>query len=282
MSERVGRVEGKVAIVAGAGSFPGPGVGIGKAISVVLAREGARVLLADLHGERAEETRSMIEEEGGTAAVFAGDMTRAADCDAMVAAAIDAFGAVDILVNNVGAASRGSVTEITEDDWDRGFDINLRTAFLASKSVIPVMEEQGRGSVVNVASISAYRGAGSIVYASAKGAMLSMTVDMAYSHGRQGVRVNAVVPGHVVTPMSAVEYGVEGPLLEYLTRLRAEAGFLATEGTGWDVAAAAVFLASDEARWITGVALPVDGGMLGAGPLVMSQYLMRVPRPKKE
>ena len=279
MSERLGRVDGKVAIVAGAGSMPGPGLGIGKAISVVLAREGARVLLVDSHAERAEDTLRMIEDEGGTASVFEGDMTKAADCEAMVAAAVDAFGTVDILVNNIGAQIVASVPELTEEEWDRGLDINLRTAFLASKYTLPVMLEQGHGSIVNVSSISALRGSGAVVYSTAKGALLAMTIDMAYCHGRQGVRVNAVVPGHVVTPMIADYYGGPGPRLDYVTKLRAAAGFLGTEGSGWDVAAAVAFLASDEARWITGVALPVDAGMLGAMPMVMSQYMSQVPRP---
>jgi NAD(P)-dependent dehydrogenase (short-subunit alcohol dehydrogenase family) len=279
VTERVGRVDGKVAIVTGAGSIPGPGVGSGKATSVVLAREGARVLLVDMHPERAEETLRMIADEGGTATVFEGDMTRAADCEAMVKAAVDAFGTVDILVNNIGSPIVASVTDLTEAEWDRGLDVNLRTAFLASKHVIPVMVQQGGGSIVNVSSIAAVRGNGAVVYSTAKGAMLSLTVDMAYCHGRDGVRVNAVVPGHIKTPMIVEEYGGPGPRVDYMLALRAASGFLGTEGTGWDVAWAAAFLASDEARWITGVALPVDAGMLQAAPMVMSQYLFTVPRP---
>jgi NAD(P)-dependent dehydrogenase (short-subunit alcohol dehydrogenase family) len=279
MVERAGRVEGKVAIVAGAGAMPGPGLGIGKATAIVLAREGARVLVVDLHADRAEETRQMIEDEGGTARVFAGDMTKAADCDAMVQAAVAEFGTIDILVNNIGAQIVASVPELTEEEWDRGLDINLRTAFLASRSVLPVMLEQSRGSIVNVSSISAMRGSGAVVYSTAKGAMISMTIDMAYCHGRQGVRVNAVVPGHVYTPMVADYYGGPGPRLDYVTELRGAAGFLGRTGTGWDVANAITFLASDEAEFVTGVALPVDAGMLGAMPMVMSQYMLQVPLP---
>src|SRR4051812_30882538 len=132
MVERAGRVEGKVAMVTGAGSTPGPGVGTGKASAVVLAREGARVLLVDLHAERAEETRQMIEAEGGTAQVFQADATKAADCEAMVREAVKAFGTLDILVNNIGLAALGTVVDTTEEAWDRALDINLRTAFLAS------------------------------------------------------------------------------------------------------------------------------------------------------
>src|SRR4051794_14666551 len=144
-----GRVHGKVAVVTGAGSTPGAGIGTGKASAVVLAREGASVLLVDLHPERAEETLAMIEEEGGTAKVFAADCTDASQCEAMVAAAVDAFGTVDILVNNIGLAAVGTVVDITEEAWDRSFAINLRTAFLASKYTVPVMAAQGSGSIVN-------------------------------------------------------------------------------------------------------------------------------------
>jgi NAD(P)-dependent dehydrogenase (short-subunit alcohol dehydrogenase family) len=278
MVERAGRVEGKVAIVTGAGSTPGPGVGTGKATAIVLAREGARVLLVDLHPERAEETRDVIEEEGGTAAVFAADATKAAECEAMVRAAVDTFGTVDILVNNIGLASLGTVVDLTEEQWDRALDINLRTAFLASKYAVPVMAAQGSGAIVNVASISALRGDGTAAYSAAKGGLIALTVDMAYSHGRQGIRVNAVAPGHITTPM-VLSVQDEGPRAEFTSRMRAEAGLLGTPGTGWDVAWAATFLASDEARWITGVTLPVESGVLHVVPLMMAPHLRAVPEP---
>jgi NAD(P)-dependent dehydrogenase (short-subunit alcohol dehydrogenase family) len=278
MVERAGRVEGKVAIVTGAGSTPGPGVGTGKATAIVLAREGARVLLVDLHPERAEETRKVIEEEGGTAAVFAADATKAADCEAMVRAAVDTFGTVDVLVNNIGLASLGTVVDLTEEQWDRALDINLRTAFLASKYAVPVMAAKGSGAIVNVASISALRGDGTAAYSAAKGGLIALTVDMAYSHGRQGIRVNAVAPGHITTPM-VLSVQDEGPRAEFTSRMRAEAGLLGTPGTGWDVAWAATFLASDEARWITGVTLPVESGVLHVVPLMMAPHLRAVPEP---
>ncbi|MBL7495195.1 SDR family oxidoreductase [Frankia sp. CNm7] len=274
MSGRAGRVEGKVAIVTGAGSTPGPGVGTGKASAVVLAREGASVLLVDLYAERAEETRKVIEAEGGKAEVFAGDCTKAAACEAMVKAAVDAFGTVDILVNNIGLASVGTVVDITEEAWDRALDINLRTMFLACKYSIPVMAAQGAGSIVNISSISGLRGDGTIAYSAAKGAMLAMTVEMAYAHGREGVRVNAIAPGHIVTPMVL---SIPGQSSEYVDTLRKEAGLLGTEGTGWDVAAAVAFLASDDARWVTGVTLPVDSGVLTVTPLAMARRLRAIP-----
>ena len=278
MVERVGRVEGKVAIVTGAGSTPGPGIGTGKATAVVLAREGASVLLVDLHPERAEQTRQMIEEEGGKARVFGADVTRAAECEAMVRAAVDAFGTVDILVNNIGLASLGTVVDTTEEAWDRAFDINLRTAFLASKYAVPVMAERGAGAIVNVASISALRGDGTVAYSAAKGGLIAMTVDMAYSHGRQGIRVNAVAPGHITTPM-VMSVSVPGARAEFMNTMRSEAGLLGTPGTGWDVGWAAAFLASDEARWITGVTLPVESGVLSVTPLMMAPYLRAIPDP---
>jgi NAD(P)-dependent dehydrogenase (short-subunit alcohol dehydrogenase family) len=281
MVERPGRVEGKVAIVTGAGSTPGPGIGTGKATAVVLAREGASVLLVDLYPERAELTRAMIEEEGGKAEVFGGDCTQAAVCEAMVRAAVDAFGTVDILVNNIGLASLGTVVDTAEEAWDRAFDVNLRTAFLASKYAVPVMAARGRGAIVNVASISALRGDGTVAYSAAKGGLIAMTVDMAYSHGRQGIRVNAVAPGHITTPMvlSLSAVSASGARTEFMNTMRAQAGLLGTAGTGWDVGWAAAFLASDEARWITGVILPVESGVLSVTPLMMAPHLRAVPDP---
>jgi NAD(P)-dependent dehydrogenase (short-subunit alcohol dehydrogenase family) len=278
MVERQGRVEGKVAIVTGAGSTPGPGIGTGKASAVVLAREGASVLLVDLFPERAEETKALIESEGGRAEVFAADCTEAAQCEAMVAAAVEAFGTVDILVNNIGRAALGTVVDTSEEAWDQAMDINLRTAFLASKFAVPVMAGQGAGAIVNISSISAVRGDGTLAYSAAKGALLAMTIDMAFSHGRQGIRVNAVAPGHITTPMV---HSVQqpGPRAEFMDTMRKEAGLLGTPGDGWDVGWAVGFLASDEARWITGVLLPVESGVLSVTPLLMAPHLRGVPEP---
>ena len=219
---------------------------------MVLAREGASVLLVDLHPERAEETRRMIEDEGGKAEVFAADATRAADCEAMVAAAVEAFGTVDILVNNIGLASVGTVVDLTEEAWDRALDINLRTAFLASKYAVPVMAAQGSGSIVNVSSISALRGDGTLAYSAAKGGL--------HGHDRRhgllarprrhpGQRRGPRPHHHADGPLGLRA----GPRAEFMDTMRSEAGLLGTPGTGWDVAWAATFLASDEARWITGV-----------------------------
>ena len=275
MTQRPGRVEGKVAIVTGAGSTPGPGIATGRATAIVLAREGAKVLLADVNRERVEDTARIITEEGGVAATFCGDMTRAADCDAMVQAALDAFGTVDILVNNIGVAIMGNVLDTSEEDFDRQLSLSLKTTFLASKSAVAVMAAQRSGAIVNIGSIAGFRGGNYIGYASAKGGVHALTVDMAYSHGRDGIRVNAVAPGHLTTPLM---YSVEGvtPQTEFRQRMAAASGLLGTNGDGWDVGWAATFLASDEARWITGTVLPVDAGVMVAAPLMMAQHLREV------
>jgi NAD(P)-dependent dehydrogenase (short-subunit alcohol dehydrogenase family) len=281
VTERRGRVEGKVALVTGAGSTPGPSIGTGKATSIALAREGASVLLVDLRPARAEETLEVIEKEGGVGDVFAADVTTAAGCEAMVEAAVARYGALDILVNNVGVASLGTVVDTTEEEWDRALDVNLRSTFLASKHAVPVMTANGGGAIVNISSISAIRGDRTIAYSAAKGGVISLTIDMAYTHGRDGIRVNAIAPGHLTTPMvlSVAAPGAQG---EYFNQLRNEAGLLGTTGDGWDVAWAATFLASDEARWITGVVLPVDSGVLTVTPLAMASHLRAVPAPEPQ
>jgi NAD(P)-dependent dehydrogenase (short-subunit alcohol dehydrogenase family) len=265
MKERAGRVEGKVAIVTGAGSTPGPGFGTGKAISISLAREGAKVLLVDLHPERAEETKRMIEDEGGVAVVHQADCTQWRDCANMVLAAVDAFGTVDILVNNLGLATFGTALDTVERDWDRTLNINLRTVFLASKYAIPVMAAQGSGAIINLSSISGQRAGRTLAYTAAKAGVEAMTFDMALAHGRQGVRVNCILPGNLVTPIASSIMATL-PDHELIEEIRQQASMIGTPGDAWDIANAAVFLASDEARWITGVTLPVDAGSLRMGP----------------
>ncbi len=278
MVQRRGRVDGKVAIVTGAGSTPGPGMATGRATAIVMAREGARVLVADIRRDRAEETRSLIENENesGAAAVFVGDLTRAGDCEAMVATALDAFGTVDVLVNNIAAAMPGNVVDTRIEDFDRVLDVSLRTVFLACKHVVPTMAAKGSGAIVNIGSIAAFRGGNYVGYAAAKGALHALTVDMAYSHGRQGIRVNAIAPGHLTTPMLLANEG-QTPQTDLRQKMANAAGLLGTEGNGWDVGWAAAFLASDEARWITGATLPVDSGILSVTPLMMASQLREIP-----
>ncbi|HUC37653.1 MAG TPA: SDR family oxidoreductase [Acidimicrobiales bacterium] len=281
MAERRGRVDGKVAIVTGAGSTPGPGIATGRATAIVLAREGAHVLVADIRPDRAQETQAIIEDDGGSAVVFVGDLTKAADSEAMVSAAVGAFGSLDILVNNIGLAIAGNVVDTSEDDFDRILDVSLRTTFLACKYAVPVMATKGSGAIVNIGSISGSRGGNYVGYAAAKGAVHALTVDMAYSHGRQGIRVNAIAPGHITTPLLFSNLGAT-PETDFRQRLANASGMLGTDGNGWDVAWAAAFLASDEARWITGVTLPVDAGVTSVTPLMMAPHLRAVPAPATE
>lgn len=272
-----GWVEGKVAVVTGAGSTPGPGMATGRGCAIVLADEGAAVLVADIEPDRAEETRDIIESRGGRAAVFVGDIGKAADCEAMIGAAVRAFGTVDILVNNIGVSVPGNVADMSEQNWQRVHQLSLKTMFLASKSAVPIMAAQRRGSIVNISSIAATRGGNYVGYAAAKGGVDALTVDMAYSHGRQGIRVNAIAPGHITTPLLFSVVGVNAES-EYRQRLAAASSLLGTNGDGWDVGRAAAFLAGDRARWITGVVLPVDGGATAVTPLLMAPWL-RAERP---
>jgi len=259
MPERRPRLEGKVAIVTGAGSS-GEGIGNGKATAVLFAREGARVLLVDAVKERAEETLAMIQEEEGVASIFQADVTRAEECQNMVQASIDRYGRLDILDNNVGVSQRGTVVEVSEEDWDRVMTINIKTMFLASKAAIPRMIETGGGSIINISSIAGLRAHSSTPYSTSKAGVIGLTMSMAADHAKDNVRVNAVAPGLVYTPMVAPRMDAE------LREHRRSAAPMATEGTGWDIGYAALFLVSEEARWITGVVLPVDAGLLTVTP----------------
>jgi NAD(P)-dependent dehydrogenase (short-subunit alcohol dehydrogenase family) len=260
MAEGKGRLEGKVAIVTGAGSS-GPGVGNGKATAILFAREGAKVLLVDAFQERAEETLGLIRNEGGEASVFRADMIKASDCAGMVEEAVSRYGRLDILDNNVGISQRGTVLEVSEEKWDQVMAVNVKTIVLASRYAIPAMKKAGGGSIINISSIAGIRAGGTTPYSASKAAVIGLTFSMAADHGRDGIRVNCIAPGLVYTPMVA-------PLMdEELRERRKIAAPLGTEGTGWDVAWAAVFLASDESRWITGVVLPVDAGLSVTTPI---------------
>ena len=260
MPERRPRLEGKVAIVTGAGSS-GAGIGNGKATAVLFAREGARVVLADMHEERAEETRALIRVEGGEASVFRADVTSEADCRQMVSAAVERYGRLDILVNNVGISKRGSILDVTEEEWDRVMAVNVKTMVLVSRQAIPVMKETGGGAIINISSTAALRAHHSTPYSTSKAAVIGLTMSMAADHGPDNIRVNCIAPGLVYTPMVAPRMD------EDLRRRRREAAPLGTEGAGWDVGWAAVYLASDEARWVTGVVLPVDAGLTIISPI---------------
>ena len=254
-----GRLAGKVAIVAGAGAS-GAVIGNGQATAILFAREGAKVLCADAVEERAQATVAMITKEGGTASALRVDVSQAADCKAMVRAAIERYGRLDILDNNVGISVRADVVEDTEDEWDRVMAVNVKSIMLASKYAIPQMVKAGGGSIINISSVAGLRANQSTPYTTSKAAVVGLTRSMAGDHGRDGIRVNCILPGLIYGPMTAPRMD------EDIRRKRREAGALGTEGTGWDVAWAAVFLASDESRWITGVALPVDAGFLVMSP----------------
>ncbi len=261
------RLQDKVAIVTGAGTR-GPMPGVGQATAILFARHGARVLLVDLDAARAAETEDAIRAEGGKALAYRADVTQEEQCRALVEACVEHFGALDILFNNVGVGARGKVTEIDDDSWQRALDGNLKSAAFTSKYAVPAMAAGGGGSIVHVSSIDGLR-AGmtpNIPYAVAKGGLVTLTKAMAVHHGRAGIRVNCIAPGHLHAPFVA-------HISAEKRTLRRKAGPLGTEGDAWDVAWAALFLASDEARWISGVVLPIDAGLLAATPLAMLDEL---------
>ncbi len=260
MAEPKGRLEGKAAIVTGAGSS-GPGVGNGKAAAVLFARAGARVLLVDSVKARAAETLAMIRSEGGAAEVFEADVINANDCRRMVDAAMDLYGRLDVLDNNVGISRRGSVLEISEDDWDYVMAVNVKSIVLCSKFAIPRMIASGGGSIINISSIAGLRAHSSTPYTTSKAAVQGLTMSMAADHGPDGIRVNCIAPGLVYSPMVAPRMDAS------LREIRRNAAPLRTEGDAWDIGYAALFLASDESRWVNGVTLPVDAGLTAVTPV---------------
>ncbi len=267
--ERSPRLEGKVAIVTGAGSS-GPGVGNGRATATLFAREGAKVLLVDITEERAAETMEMIQAEGGVASTIQADVTRAADCERMVETCIERYGRLDILDNNVGISRRGTVVEVSEEDWDHIMAVNVKTIVMASKFAIPRMMEVGGGSIINISSIAGLRAHSSTPYTASKAAVIGLTISMAADHGPDGIRTNCIAPGLVYTPMVAPRMDDD------LRQVRSSSAPLRTEGTAWDIGNAALFLASDEARWINGVVLPVDAGLVATSPVTYQTLAQQV------
>jgi len=271
MQEQPNRLAGKVAVVTGAGATgSGAFVGIGQAISILFASQGAKIILVDRDEKNAEVTLATIKERGGEASVFVGDVTSNADCESMAKAAVERYGKLDVLVNNVGISGRGSVTDVDEELWDTVIDVNLKSVMLTSKHAIPRMIDSGGGSIINLSSIVGLRagsGPPNHPYAASKAGIIGLSNSMAVHYGRDNVRVNCIAPGHIHSPMVARHSSQE------MLDLRRRAGPLGTEGTPWDVAWAAAFLASDESRWISGVTLPVDAGLLAATPLAMFPLL---------
>ena len=248
-----GRLKDKVAIVTGAGSR-GPGVGNGKATAILFAREGAKVLCVDSVLERAQETASRIETEGGTALATRADVTRPAECRYMVEEAVSRWGGLDILHNNVGVESRLDLMETTEEEWDRVMAVDLKSMLLATQAAVPAMEKRGCGAINCVSSIAAMVGHGRTAYAAAKAGVIGFVTSVAVQLGPKRIRVNAIAPGQVWTPM-VERLGPEA------RERRRRAAPLEIEGTAWDVAWGAVYLASDEARWVTGHTLVIDAGL---------------------
>jgi NAD(P)-dependent dehydrogenase (short-subunit alcohol dehydrogenase family) len=243
------------------GGAAGEGIGNGRAAAILLARAGTRVIVVDKALDLAEKTVAMITAEGGEAVALQADLTREEDCAAMVRTALERFGRLDFLDNNVGIGSRGSVVDETQENWRRVMQVNVETMFLASKHAIPAMIRGGGGAIVNVSSISALRPRGLTVYSASKGAVIALTRAMAVDHGREGVRVNCVAPGPMYTPM-VYQRGMSPEARER----RRRASVLQVEGTGWDIGQAVRFLLSDHARYITGQTLVVDGGATLSGP----------------
>jgi NAD(P)-dependent dehydrogenase (short-subunit alcohol dehydrogenase family) len=252
------RLAGKVAVVTGAASR-GEGIGNGKAIALLFARQGAKVVLVNRSRERAESLRAEIESEGGEATVVAGDVVEGATAQAMVEAAERRYGGLHILVNNVGIGGGGSAEAVSEEDWDSLMAINLKSMMQSTKAAIPAMKRAGGGSIINISSTAGARGLtggpGAAAYATSKAGMHGFTYSVAADFARDAIRSNCIIVGTVDTPMVA-------HMGEEARQRRVDLVPMGSRGTGWDIGWAAVYLASDESRWVTGALIPVDGGLM--------------------
>lgn len=257
-----GRLQDRVALVVGAGQTPGATIGNGRATALAFAREGAIVLAVDRDRTRAEETVALIREEGGRAEALAADASRDDACAAMVAAAVERHGRLDVLHNNVGiGAGDTGPSHMTEAIWDRINDVNVKSVVFACKHALPVMRAQGGGVITNISSVAAVCSVGIVAYKASKAAINAYTQSLAIGNSRHGIRANVIMPGLMNTPMAIEGYVAAGRDREELISGRdAMVPLAGGMGSGWDIAWASVFLASDEARFITGVCLPVDGG----------------------
>lgn len=258
------RLKGKTALVVGAGQTPGETIGNGRAMSILFAREGAQVLCVDRVAERAEETAALIVAEGGQATAFTANVTKASDVEAMIEAAKARLGRIDILVNNVGiGGGDGPAHRVEEAAFDRILSVNLKGMWLTIKAAIPTMREQGGGAIVNISSLAGIAGGNQVAYEVSKAAVNRLTTSVAQSNAAKGVRCNAIMPGLMDTPMAvagiAQASGQEQEAVRAARNARVPLG--GKMGNAWDTAYAALFLASDEAGFITGAILPVDGGM---------------------
>jgi NAD(P)-dependent dehydrogenase (short-subunit alcohol dehydrogenase family) len=259
------RLKDRVAIVVGAGQSPGEGMGNGRATALTFAREGAKVLCVDRDLTSAQETVDMITAKGGTAAAFKADVTKDAEIKAMVSDAIKRWGRIDVLHNNVGVSLAGGDAEllsISEEAFDRCVAINLKSCILAAKHVIPIMRQQKSGAIINISSMAAITTYPYVAYKATKSAMIAFTEQLAYQNADYGIRANVILPGLMDTPMAVDTRAREWhkTRVEVAAERDSKVPLRKKMGTAWDVANAALFLASDEANFITGVTLPVDGG----------------------
>jgi NAD(P)-dependent dehydrogenase (short-subunit alcohol dehydrogenase family) len=257
------RLKDKVAVVVGAGQTPGETIGNGRATAILFAREGARVVLVDRDLDSASETRRLIEAGGGECFAVRGDVTREDDCRAFVQAAVDAHGRIDILHNNVGiGGADDEILSLSEASWDRIMNVNLKGIFFSSRSALPAMRERRSGCIINISSIAAICSAGIVAYKTSKAGVNALTHQIAMENARYNIRANAILPGLMNTPMAidGISEARGIPREEIIRKRDKSVPLGARMGTAWDVAYAALFLASDEARFITGVMLPVDGG----------------------
>ena len=258
------RVQGKVAVLFGGGQTPGETIGNGRATALLLAKEGAHVLVVDRELESAEETARMARDEGGSASAFAADITSERDVAAAIEHCLHAHGRIDLLHNNVGASlalGDATATELEADAFDRLYQVNLRGMWLACKHALPAMQKQGSGSIVNISSMAAWEAYPYVGYKTTKAGVIALTQNIAMANARYGVRANVILPGLMNTPM-AIEARVAAgtPREEVIAGRNARVPLGRKMGSAWDVAYASLFLHSDEAKFITGVSLPVDGG----------------------
>ncbi|MBU0641679.1 MAG: SDR family oxidoreductase [Alphaproteobacteria bacterium] len=259
-----GRLDGKVALITGAGCV-GPGWGNGRATCVRFAEEGAKIFAVDLKSDTMVETLERVKAAGGEVEPYLCDVTDRKAVEAMVAACVERFGTVDILVNNVGGSAKGGPVELAEEVWDRQMDFNLKSVYLTCRAVLPIMAEKGAGSIVNTSSTSGMRYTGSpqVAYAASKAGIIHFSRVVAVEYAARGVRVNTVVPGQLHTPMVETRLAGQrtGGDVDTLLASRVKRIPMGWMGDGRDTANAALFLASDEARFVTGTELVVDGGM---------------------
>src|SRR3954471_10874144 len=259
-----GRLDGKFAVVVGAGQTPGETIGNGRAMAVLFAREGASVLCVDRVAERAQETADLIGEEGGAAGALAADIVKAADCAKIVEEAKARYGRLDVLVNNVGIGGGDAPAHrLEEAAFDRILSVNLKGMWLTIKAALPTLREQGGGAIVNTSSLAAIAGGVQLAYEISKAGVNRLTTSVAQSNARYGVRCNAIEMGYMDTPMavSGIAQASGRPTAEVRAERDARVPLRGKMGDGWDTAHAALFLASDDARFISGAILPVDGGM---------------------